>query len=452
MCVTFILASCEKDEDFTDESNATLSYSTDSVFFDTVFTSVGSTSRRLKLYNPNEKAILISEIRLSGGNASAFSLNINGQASSESKLIKLNGKDSMNVFVKVNIDPTEEKLPFLVKDSIEVTYNGKRKAISLVAYGQNANFINGTVISGNTVWDSKVPYVVYKYVTIERDATLTINPGTKVLFHSNSTMNVKGTLKIKGNKRDSVLFASDRLEQLYSEEPAQWNGIHFYPQSRSSQINYATIKNAVVGITSDSLSVNDEPKLLLTNTVVKNMGVAGFLGYQTSLTGFNNIFYNCGQYLLYGVGGGNYNLKQNTFAGFNLNFSRKTAAVYFSDQISSSQMDHLSINFQNNIVWGTLENEFSIEKKSTETALIAEIKSNLLRANAAVYSNNGNVLNLDPRFVNPNAGNFRLGKDSPANKKGMNLSKDSYFDTYLNKDLKNTTRLFPSELGCYENK
>jgi hypothetical protein len=447
VCISLLFAACEKDEDITGDINAKLSFSLDSVLFDTVFTSIGSTSRRLKIYNPNEKAILISQIKLIGGNSSAYSLNINGLPASETSLLKLNGNDSMNVFIKVNINPSNEKLPFIVQDSIEFLYNGTKKSIPLVAYGQNANFVTNASIKNNTTWDNNLPYLIYKSVTIEEGATLTIAHGNKVLFHSSATMSIKGTLNVLGTKADSVLFASDRLEDIYSEEPGQWNGLHFYPQSKNSKINYAIIKNAVAGITSDSLSVNTQPKLLLTNTLIKNMEVVGFLGYQTVLTGFNNLFYNCGQYLIYGVGGGNYNLKQNTFVGYNPQYARKTAAVYFSDFISNTQADHLTVDFQNNIVWGNLPNEFLVDKKSTFTSAVAIVKNNLLKTSETTYATTGNILNMDPLFV----GNFNLSKNSPALNKGLDLSSDSYFSLFLKKDLKNNVRIFPSELGCYEN-
>ncbi len=449
--ISFLFAACEKDEDITAEINAKLSFSIDSVLFDTVFTSIGSTSRRLKIYNPNEKAMLISSVKLKGGNLSAYSLNINGLAASETSLLKLNGKDSMNVFIKVNINPTDQKLPFIVTDSIEFLYNGNKKSIPLVAYGQNANFITNGSIKNTTVWDNKLPYLIYKSVTVEEGATLNIAAGSKILFHSSATMSIKGTLNVIGTKTDSVLFASDRLEDIYAEEPGQWNGLHFYPQSKNSQVNYAIIKNAVAGITCDSLSVNTQPKLLLTNTLIKNMEVVGFLGYQTVLTGFNNLFYNCGQYLIYGVGGGKYNLKQNTFVGYNPQYARKTAAVYFSDYISSTQADNLTLDIQNSIVWGNLANEFVVDKKSSFTSVIAIVKNNLLKTVETSYGTTGNILNVDPIFFNPFMGNFSLSKNSPALNKGLDLTADAYFSLFIKKDLKNNTRIFPSELGCYEN-
>lgn len=450
--ITFLFAACNKDEDITADMNAKISFSADSILFDTVFTSIGSTSRRLKIYNRNPKAISISHIKLSGGSASPFSLNINGQAATEAELIKLNGNDSINIFVKVGINPTKQDLPFIVQDSILFYYNGQKQRIPLVAYGQNAVFVNSGSITKNTLWDSKLPYIIYKSVSVEENANLTIAPGTKILFHSNSTMNVKGTLTVNGTKKDSVVFASDRLEKMYTDEPGQWNGIHFYAQSKNSHVNYAIIKNGVAGLTVDSLSKTDKPKLLLTNTKIKNMEVVGFLGYQTELTAFNNVFSNCGQYLLYGVGGGKYNLKHNTFAALNTNYPRKTAAVYVSDFVSSTQYDHLSIDFQNNIVWGNLTDEFQIDKKVPATTLLSIVKNNLLKSTQSTLMANGNILNVDPLFLNPLTGNFNLHKSSIALKKGIDLSNDPYFGSYLIKDLNNKNRISPYDIGCYENK
>ncbi|RZK59110.1 MAG: hypothetical protein EOO91_06140 [Pedobacter sp.] len=450
LMTSLLFAACNKDEDITFDVDAKIAFSTDSVLFDTVFTAIGSSNRRLKIYNPNSKAIIINTIKLSGGNASAYSLNINGIATTETAELKINGNDSINVFVKVNINPTLQNLPFIVEDSILFSFNGKKQNIPLVAYGQNANFVNSSTIQTNTIWNSKLPYIIYKSVTVGKDANLTIAAGTRILFHGNATMSIKGTLTAVGTKTDTILFASDRLEKLYKDETGQWNGLHFYPESKDSQINYAIIKNGIAGITVDSLSLNSKPKLLLTNSIIKNMEVVGFLGYQTELTAFNNLFFNCGQYLLYGVGGGRYNLKQNTFAGYNINFARKTPAVYLSDYISNNQAANLTVDIVNNIVWGNLKDEFVIDKKTPNSILIANIKNNLLRNSITTYDLNGNIFNAEPSFVNVEKGNFRLNPTSPANNKGYNLSADLFFGSYLSKDLNNKTRIFPSELGCYE--
>ena len=448
--LSFLFAACNKDEELTFDPAVKISFSTDSILFDTVFTNIGSTSRQVKVFNTNLKAINLEHIKLSGGPSSPFSINVNGQAAADIFNLKINGNDSINVYIKVNINPTLENLPFIVQDSILFYFNGKKQSIPIVAYGQNAIFLNGETISTNTVWDSKLPYIVYKSLTVAENTSLTINPGTKVLFHGTSTLSVKGTLTANGTVTDSILFASDRLERIYADEPAQWNGIHFYGSSKNSVINYAVIKNAIAGITADSLSVNANPKLLLSNTIVKNMQVVGFLGYHTTLSAFNNLFFNCGQYMIYGIGGGTYQLKQNTFGAYNFNFPRKTPAVYFSDFINAIEFSGLNIDLVNNIIWGNLEEELLIEKKSSAISVI-DLRNNLIKTKLQTYAGNGNILNVDPQFLNPRQGIFTLYSSSPVINKGLNLTTDPNYPSILSRDLANKLRIFPSELGCYEN-
>lgn len=447
----FILsfAACNKDEDITFDPNAKLNFSTDSILFDTVFTSIGSTVRRVKVFNYNDKAINIENIKIGGGANSPFSINVNGQQMVEGRNIKINGKDSINILVKVVINPTTQNQPFIVEDSIMMFFNGKKEKMPLVAYGQNANFLKNTTINSNTTWDSKIPYVIYNSLNIPENITLNIAAGSRVFFHNGSTMNIKGTLTAVGTPKDTILFASDRTERIYEEEPGQWNGLHFYGSSKNSVINHATIKNGIAGITVDSLSSNSNPKLVLANSVIKNMQVVGFLGYHTQLVAYNNLFYNCGQYLIYGIGGGTYDLAQNTFGAFNYSFARRTPAVLLSDFISTTEFASLNATLTNNIIWGNLEDELTVEKKSSAVSVI-EVKNNLIKSSQQTYANNGNLINTDPLFINSRQGNFKIGDNSPARNKGISLITHPYFNTYLSKDILGKERLFPSELGCYE--
>lgn len=445
----FLIASCHKDEEITHTPYAKLNFSTDSILFDTVFTSVGSTIRRFKVFNYGKKAINIDDIRIEGGNTSPFSMNVNGKQMVEGQNIKISGTDSINILVRVNINPTTENQPFIVEDAIVLSFNGKQERMPLAAYGQNAIFIDNGSISTPTVWDSQLPYIIRNTLTVEDNATLTISKGTRILFHKEATMHIKGTLIANGTKQDSILFASDRMERIYEEEPGQWNGIHFHENSSNSVINHATIKNAIVGITVGSPSSTQPKNITIANSVIKNMQIAGFLGYYTHLSAYNNLFYNCGQYLLYGIGGGNYDLVQNTFAAYNFNFVRRTPAIYLSDYINTNQYATLEATFTNNIIWGSLDDELAIEEKSGLPANIA-ITNNLIKTKQTSFAN-GNILNQDPLFINARQGNFRLDENSMANNQGVDLSSHPYFNLYLTKDILEKERLFPSELGCYEN-
>jgi hypothetical protein len=69
------LTSCKKPVFF---SNGNLSFSRDTVLFDTVFTTIGSTTKNFKFYNNDNKAVIVEEIELMGGSASPFRINVDG--------------------------------------------------------------------------------------------------------------------------------------------------------------------------------------------------------------------------------------------------------------------------------------------------------------------------------------------------------------------------------------
>jgi len=440
-------SACRKSNEITTDEKAMLSFSRDTVLFDTVFTAVGTVNRRIKVFNENSKGIRISNIRLGGGKSSYFSLIINGVSANEKNDVQIGGKDSISIYVKATIDPTTFNQPFIVEDSILFHTNGNAQSIALIAYGQNAIFLNGETITTNTVWEAGLPYIVNKSVTIAEGSTLNIAAGAKVFFHGSSVMNVKGSLRVNGSEYNQVTFSSDRLENFYENEAGQWQGIRLLPTSFDNKIQYATIKNAVIGIAADSMTLDGSRKLTIANTIVKNMTVAGIVGYGTSVNGFNNLFYNCGQFLLYGVGGGSYNLKQNTFAGYNPEFPRRTPALYLSD-LSNSSFSDLDVVLINNIIWGTLAEELQIERKTTAT-ITANVTYNVIKTALQTYSKL-NWLGIDPKFVDAIGGNFRLQMGSPAINKGLNLKADPFYEAYLKGDLTNALRTYPSELGCYQ--
>lgn len=445
--LTFCVLGCKKDNITTDPS-VKLNFSSDTIFFDTVFTSICSTTQRIKVFNRNKRAVKISEIKLAGGSSSNYQININGLAVNSLQNVELAGNDSLNIFVKVTIDPDANELPFAVKDVLEFLTNGNRQQVILTAYGQNAHILNNTTVSANTIWDDRLPYLVYNSVIVNSGSTLTINKGAKICFHKNAELIIAGTLKVAGELNDSVTFSSDRLEPIYKEEPGQWTGLRFLESSKDNQINYGVIKNGIIGVRLSSLSNNSNPKLLLTNTRIYNMEVAGIYGDNADLAAFNNVVANCGRHLLYAVNGGRYNLKQNTFANFNFRFSRTTPSLYFSDQTGTSSFA-MNVTLTNNIVWGSLQDELLIDKKNP-TTFTQVIRKNNIRSKDISLEAAENFLNADPLFKNARELDFRLMPGTPAANKGEDLSTDAYFSSWLERDFNKKARLFPSDLGSYE--
>ena len=92
-----ILVSCQKTE-FETSPEFQLQFSNDSIVFDTIFSGIGSTTKQIKIYNPSEKDIEISEIYIAKGDQSKYRLNIDGRASGYDSDILIKGKDSMYLF------------------------------------------------------------------------------------------------------------------------------------------------------------------------------------------------------------------------------------------------------------------------------------------------------------------------------------------------------------------
>jgi hypothetical protein len=75
--------------------------------------------------------------------------------------IEVAGKDSAYIFVTVSINPSAANLPFIVRDSIALNYNGNTHYVQLDAFGQNARFFRNLTITGNETWNKELPYVIW---------------------------------------------------------------------------------------------------------------------------------------------------------------------------------------------------------------------------------------------------------------------------------------------------
>ncbi|MGZ5190965.1 MAG: hypothetical protein ACXWCZ_08070, partial [Flavisolibacter sp.] len=177
--------------------------SVDTLHFDTVFTSTGSISQFIRIFNNNDKGIHVSSVRLAGGNNSFFKINVDGIAGPLVNNIDIAANDSTYIFVTVSINPTTANLPFIVRDSIEISYNGNKKFIQLDAYGRNAHFLRDRTIKINEVWNNDLPYVILGHLIIDTNATLTINKSCQIYMHADAPFIVDGSLKVNGEKYDS---------------------------------------------------------------------------------------------------------------------------------------------------------------------------------------------------------------------------------------------------------
>jgi hypothetical protein len=351
LLVLLLIIACRK-ESYTTDAAARLSVSADTLHFDTVFTTTGSVTQTLKIFNTNPESIRIASIRLAGGAASPFKINVNGTAGPVLENLELAAGDSAYVFVTVTIKPTSATTPFVVQDSIAIAYNGNTKQVQLQAYGQNAHFLRHHTISGTEVWKADLPYVLLDTLTVAAGAHLTIKEGCRIYAHADAPFVVSGQLTVQGNKWDStrVVFTGDRLDAPYRDLPGTWPGLIFTPSSHDNSLHYAILKNAV-----QAIAVEPSPlpnKLELHETIIDQAYDAGILATNAVISAQNILVSNCGRNIVL-QNGGTYNFEHATVAGFSTSYlPHKQPVLSISNRAENNQGNDLNAVFRNCIFWG----------------------------------------------------------------------------------------------------
>ncbi len=453
-CVFF--ASCKKDS-FTTSPNAIVNTSADTLKYDTVFTSTGSITQSFTIRNENQQRILLTAVKVMGGTTSPYKININGIAAQEATNIEIAAEDSMYVFVTVNINPNSADLPFIVKDSIQITYNGTIKFVQLEAFGQNANFLRGQKIHTNTTWNSLLPYVILDSLRVDENVSLTLAPGSKVYCHANAPILVDGTLITNGTNDEPIVFTGDRLDEEYKNLPASWPGIYFRETSKNNVLKFTTVKNAYQAIVAESPSGNSSTKVTLHQCIVDNAFDAGILCINSSLDADNSLISNCGSNINI-ILGGEYGFTNCTVAAYSTFISHRNpvlAATNFATLIDGSiAVLPLVANFTNCIFWGEegfVENEVVISQQGSNITR-AIFNNCLYRANTSPANSTLTdcIANENPLFdsvdIAKNIFDFHLNNyPSPAVNAGTG-------NTGFLKDLDNNNRIagIKTDIGCYE--
>ncbi len=474
-CILFII-SCRKD--LTDTSSSVrLKFSSDSILFDTVFTTIGSTTKILQLYNDNSKKISISSIRLAGGDKSMFSLNINGTYTNSASNITIAAHDSLFIFVKVSVNPKNTNNPFIVKDSISFLTNGNLQNVKLVAWGQDAHYIlPDTIQKGlppykiiaregvSVEWKNDKPYVIYGYAIVDSTGSLTIDAGVKVCFYNSSGLWIYkgGKLTVNGTKALPVTFQGTRLEPAYQNIPGQWDRIWLNAGSKDNVINYAVIKNAYVGIQAEpdpfNYKATQSPnKLKLTNTQISNCSGFGILARNYQINAGNCLIDNCGGYAVALTHGGSYDFRNCTVGNFWNNNSRQTPSLVLNNYLANSNgldIYDYSLNnayFGNCIIWGNLDEELMLDSNKNKYPFNYQFDHCLLKTQNSKLKTQNSIFNQVPLFVIYNFYNYHLQATSPAKNAGdYNIVNNSLLNSLLIYDMDGNLRSTGSiDLGAY---
>ncbi len=435
----FGVFSCQPEwEKISSDPSVRLQFSSDTLYFDTLFVGLESPTLRLKVVNPIAQSVVISSVFLD--EQSPYHLIVNGVQAQSHTGIRLLGKDSLLVLVKL-IAQGQDTV-FRLLDKLRFVTNSNEQIVVLDGYGRNANFFRDSILCNQT-WRAGLPYVIREDVLVDSLCTLRIEQGCQIYLGTGSDIFVKGTLLVEGTPKNPVIFSQIRQDPAYQNLPGQWKGITFLVGSKNNLIEWAIIKNAVNGFYLGTPDQDAQEDLIVRYTIIYNMSRNGFQAYNSDLRLENCLIHNCIEGNVLILIGGNYHLRQNTFANFGFNFFRDAPSFIISNYLPGGSLSApLNIELQNNIIWGSQKEELLLLSQSGVDFQIAA-QDNLLRTERSDWKVNGNIVNENPRFLNPRLFDYRLDTLSPAIDKGQAIPD-------LPIDLKAKPRGEKYDLGAYE--
>jgi hypothetical protein len=449
---------CQKEHEG-DSGGKLLSFSADTVTFDTIFTDIGSTTKNLRVYNATSNSLVVSSITLAGGEKSGFSLNVNGEASNEAYNVEIPAHDSIFIFVEATLNKSGTPPLMMAEDSIVFRVSGREQKVRLLAWGQDYKLIRSEILK-TTTWTKEKPYLVYNYAFVDSLQTLTIEAGSTVYFHKNAGLFIKGTLIVKGTTANPVIFKGDRLETSYANLPDQWSGITLLSGSHNNFIDHSIIKNANIGLQVGTIEKEGFASVELANTRIENMSWSGIWAMKSKILAYNCIIANVGYYNTALLLGGDYQFYHTTFASYHTDASqsfRNTETLTISNYLINSKNgtkyvgDLNQATFGNCIITGANYDELKI-------SMDKQGKNNYLFDHCLIQVSDTFKLpipdrfislqrNISPKFINPQKGNYELDTLSAVKDKGDN----SYAKSYP-QDLKGASRMNDAgpDLGAFE--
>ncbi|MBO0324171.1 hypothetical protein J0X14_17815 [Muricauda sp. CAU 1633] len=492
-------ASCRNDFEYT-PSTGNLEFSKDTVFLDTVFTNIGSSTYSLKVYNRSDEDIYIPYVGLETGQNSSYRLNVDGLPGKEFDDVPLLAKDSLYIFIETTFDVSQiPENEFLHTESLLFGTRPLTQKVELVTLVRDAVFLYPRTLSDGTkeslvlgmdengveitvegfylepeelLFTNEKPYVIYGYAAVPEGSTLTMQPGTHVHFHKNSgiLVDVGASLSINGVLSEDqelleneVIFEGDRLEPGYADQPGQWGTIWFREGSSNNQINHLTLKNATVGLRIEGDGTLDTPTLTIRNSQIYNSQNHNVWSTEAYIVAENTVLGSAGGSSFYGELGGKYNFTHSTLANYwnkgprnGLALSLKNFAILPSGDRTTESLEYA--DFVNSIIFGSVSTELLLEQDSASDFNFnfsnCLIKFNLSDDsvvenplynfdNSSFYRNI--VFNQDPEFKNQTKNQLNIHENSAA----IDLA-DPDASLTVPTDILGTDRTQNPDIGAYE--
>lgn len=400
-----------------DDPSLRLTFSADTICFDTVFTEQGSATAQLTVYNPNKNALVVDKIWLEDGEA--FRVNIDGEPDYESgKEFTIFGKDSILVFIRVtDFGPMAENGAILIEDLLHFHLaTGTTQDVVLEAYAENAARLGHlgrrTEIEGDYTFSAEKPYILFDTILV--GGKMTIEAGARLYMHQGASLIALGDVEALGTMDKPIYIRPDRMDNLFDSVPylyaaGGWNG--FYLQSEEAKnytFSYVEIVSGNVGMSCVSTCTGTLPTLRMDGCKIHNHTLYGLVLEHVDALVTNTEISNCGLYCVY-CNGGKQDFVHSTVASYfgytniRIQSAKKenTAAVYI-DNLSKTGEPTVT-SFYNSVITGYLSNQlvlatpieqyyegvFSHNYLKTDTLLASNAKNNTYwqETDTAVFRN-----------------------------------------------------------------
>ncbi len=446
-----LAVSCISD-DFTTSPSDTLEFSTDTVTFDTVFTGLGTPTARLIVHNRAKKAVNISSIRFASSDA-VFSMNVDGVSGTSFTDVEIRGEDSIFVFIECLIPESQTSQPYLVADRLQFVTNGVTQNVEVEAYGQNVTRLRGLTLQQDMTLTADRPYVVFDSLKIASGATLTIQPGARLLFHDKASLIVEGTLSAVGEPGQIIDMRGDRLDDVlpdvgYDIMAGQWEGVVIRGGSFDNRLEYVNMRSTRSGLTVDSCGITDRSKLLLVNSWLHNSQGAVLTSSHARVDAYGCCFSEAAEAVV-ALTGGIHEFVQCTIAN-NYLFSAirrplLCLAHLLPDDAQTSSSPLMQANFENSIIYG-LASDINVADLTGSQVYFRNV---LFRSEGTDDANFLQCLwDADPLFYTERDKylfDYRVRPDSPA----IGAGDPAYVNTLTAVDYYGLARHTPPTLGAF---
>jgi hypothetical protein len=318
-----LAVACSDYESFSDNPNFRLSFSEDTIAFDTLVSTIPSSTKTLYAFNNNGDGMRISTIQLEGGASSHFRVNVDGRFLPEGTWHDFEVLKHDSLVVRIEMTPPEagsnepryftDKLHFLLE-------NGARQTVVLTGGSIDAYIMKeGLMVASDETLLTDKPYVIYDSLVVKPGATLTLTEGTTLMFHDKAALHVYGKLLVQGSIEKPVVLRGDRMDHMfdylrYDNTPSRWEGIIIHRDSYGSHLYQCDLHSSRFGIicedTEEVKPNESKPSVTLDCCILHNIGgdglqlnncvssvtntqISNTLGHTVSINGGTHTFVYC---------------------------------------------------------------------------------------------------------------------------------------------------------------